>query len=265
MTADKWTKGWFPYGLDAPGVVRNLLVIGVPLLVVSLLSAVRVLPASVSIPLGGERLGFNLQPFIWPGASLTAMGLWMLWGSARGKLAERERLLDRITWRGDERVLDVGCGRGLLLVGAARRLTSGRAYGVDLWRGEDLTGNEPAATLANATREDVAERVEVVSADMRKIPFADGFFDVILSKAAVHNLSSATDRASAIREMTRVLAPGGILLLDDIRHLRQYVEVARAAGLTVELRMHPFALLLLVITFGSLNPGLLQAKRPSTG
>jgi hypothetical protein len=39
-----------------------------------------------------------------------------------GKLRERDRLLDSIPWRGDEAVLDVGCGRGLLLVGAAKRL-----------------------------------------------------------------------------------------------------------------------------------------------
>jgi len=37
-----------------------------------------------------------------------------------GKVRERERLLDTLTWRGDEQVLDLGCGRGLMLIGAAR-------------------------------------------------------------------------------------------------------------------------------------------------
>jgi len=40
----------------------------------------------------------------------------MLFYSKVGKLALRERLLDKIPWRGDERVLDVGYGRGLLAV-----------------------------------------------------------------------------------------------------------------------------------------------------
>src|SRR5215208_5553655 len=51
-----------------------------------------------------------------------------------GKYRECERLLDSIPWRGDEIVLDVGCGRGLLLVGAAKRLRTGRAVGVDIWQ-----------------------------------------------------------------------------------------------------------------------------------
>src|SRR5439155_9251689 len=85
----------------------------------------------------------------------------MLWYSKAGKLRGRERLLDLVPWRGDETVLDVGCGRGLLLVGAARRLTTGRAVGVDLWRGVDLSGNRPEAPLENARLEGVEGRVDV--------------------------------------------------------------------------------------------------------
>ena len=42
----------------------------------------------------------------------------MVWSSRVGKLKLRDTLLDGLTWRGDENVLDVGCGRGLLLIGA---------------------------------------------------------------------------------------------------------------------------------------------------
>jgi cyclopropane fatty-acyl-phospholipid synthase-like methyltransferase len=45
--------------------------------------------------------------------------------------------------RGDETVLDVGYGRGLHLIGAAKRLTTGKAPGVDIWQAEDLSGNLP--------------------------------------------------------------------------------------------------------------------------
>jgi ribonucleotide reductase alpha subunit len=87
-------------------------------------------------------------------------------------------VLDSLKLRGDETVLDVGCGRGLLLIGAAKRLTTGKAVGVDIWNAEDLSGNRPEATLENARLERVAERVEVKDGDARRLPFADGTFDV---------------------------------------------------------------------------------------
>jgi cyclopropane fatty-acyl-phospholipid synthase-like methyltransferase len=67
----------------------------------------------------------------------------MIWDSKVGKLWARDRLLDGLELRGDETVLDVGCGRGLLLIGAAKRLTTGKAPGVDIWQAEDLSGNLP--------------------------------------------------------------------------------------------------------------------------
>lgn len=71
----------------------------------------------------------------------------MVWDCKVGKLRSRDRLLDGLALRGDETVLDVGCGRGLLLIGAAKRLTTGTAVGVDIWQTEDLSGNRPEATL----------------------------------------------------------------------------------------------------------------------
>lgn len=69
----------------------------------------------------------------------------MLFYSKVGKLALRERLLDKIPWRGDERVLDVGCGRGLLAVGAAHRVSSGTVTGVDVWNRQAVSDNTAEA------------------------------------------------------------------------------------------------------------------------
>src|SRR5437660_1447109 len=80
-----------------------------------------------------------------------------------------------------EAVLDVGCGRGLLLNAAARRLTTGKAVGVDLWQNADLSNNRPEATLENARLEGVADRVQVKDGDARQLPFADAVFDVVVS------------------------------------------------------------------------------------
>jgi ubiquinone/menaquinone biosynthesis C-methylase UbiE len=108
----------------------------------------------------------------------------------------------------------MGCGRGAVLIAAARRLPQGRAVGVDLWT-KDQSGNRLEATLANAAAAGVADRVEVQTADMTDLPFADGSFDVVTSAMAIHNIRPPEGRYRAVDEAIRVLRPGGQLLLAD--------------------------------------------------
>jgi cyclopropane fatty-acyl-phospholipid synthase-like methyltransferase len=68
---------------------------------------------------------------------------WMLYSSRVGKLRMRGLVIDALGLRGNERVLDVGCGRGLLLIEAAKRLPEGEAVGLDLWSTRDLSDNRP--------------------------------------------------------------------------------------------------------------------------
>jgi len=188
------------YGIDAPEVIRNLLLVGALGLLLGLSAALHFWSGIVAIPLGGGNLlRIGVSGTGWGIAvafAITAAA--MLWYSKTGKLRARERLLDLLPWKGDERVLDVGCGRGLMLIGAAKRLTSGKATGVDIWQAVDLTGNQPEPTLENARREGVADRVDVETADMRRQPFPDATFDVIVSCAAIHNLRGHADRAQAL-------------------------------------------------------------------
>jgi SAM-dependent methyltransferase len=132
----------------------------------------------------------------------------------RGKLRVWERELDRANLKGNEQLLDLGCGRGAVLVAAARRLPEGHAVGADLWT-SDQSGNSRDATLANAAAAGVADRVEVHTADMTALPFADGSFDVVTSAMAIHNIPSAQGRYRAVDEAMRVLRPGGQLLIAD--------------------------------------------------
>ena len=245
------------YGIDAPGVIRNLLLVFVVGITIWATIAAHLWSGVVSI--GPVRLALaNMALF--PAIGCGAMAIWMLWDSKVGKVRDRERLLDHVAWRGDERVLDVGCGRGLMLVGAAKRLTAGgRAVGVDIWQAEDLSGNRPEATLENAAREGVGERVEVKTADMRTLPFDDGTFDVVVSCAAIHNLYDAVDRQKAIGEIARVLKPGGRAVIDDIRHGAEYARVFADRGCAVTRR--GANLFLTAFTFGSLRPVTLVATR----
>jgi SAM-dependent methyltransferase len=89
-----------------------------------------------------------------------------------GKFAVWDEILDELRLQGDETLLDLGCGRGAVLLAAAKRLPRGRAIGIDLWRA-DQTDNSPSATMANAELEGVADRIEVRTADMTALPFAD--------------------------------------------------------------------------------------------
>jgi arsenite methyltransferase len=136
------------YGIDAATVVRNLILGGAAALVLAVVSYLLDWR-----PLTRMATGLTL-------GCLSGAGC-MVWGSKVEKLRERDRLLDGLALRGDETVLDVGCGRGLLLIGGAKRLTTGKVVGVDIWQAEDLSGNRPEATLENARLEGVAERVEV--------------------------------------------------------------------------------------------------------
>lgn len=140
----------------------------------------------------------------------------------RGKFVVWAKLLDGLGLRGDERILDLGCGRGAVLLLAAQHLTTGRAVGVDLWRKVDQSGNSAEATLRNAVAEGVADRVELHTADLRSLPFVDNGFDVGLSNFAIHNISGRAGREKAISEAVRVLRPGGRLLIVDVRVTQQH-------------------------------------------
>jgi SAM-dependent methyltransferase len=160
-----------------------------------------------------------------------------LYTTRRGKFVEWERILDRLRLRGDERVLDMGCGRGAVLTAVARRLTTGRVTGVDIWSTKDQSGNARDVTLRNAALEGVADRVEIETGDMRALQFPEATFDLIVSSLAIHNIRSNTDRRQAVAEGFRVLKPGGRIVVADIRAVPIYEDALRTLGaLNIERR-----------------------------
>lgn len=159
-----------------------------------------------------------------------------LHATLRGKFQVWRTLFDGMAWRGNERILDLGCGRGAVLLMAAEYVPKGQAAGVDIWSSKDQSGNAMATARQNAGAEGVADRVTLHTADMRQLPFESDSFDVIVSSVAIHNISTRAGRDQAIDEAWRVLRPNGCLLIADISRSRQYLHRLAELGATVTRR-----------------------------
>jgi ubiquinone/menaquinone biosynthesis C-methylase UbiE len=207
-------------------VIRNLILSGAAFLVIAL-ALPRVTIAHVE---------FLLFPgFLWPAGWLFLGGGLMLVYSLVGKFRHRDLMLAKVKWTGREAVLDIGTGRGLLLIGAAKRLTSGHATGIDIWNAEDLTGNGPQALLKNASLEGVSGQITVLSEDAREMSFAEDSFDAIFSNLCLHNIYQQPGRLRACHQIARVLKPGGVAVISDYKNMKEYEAELVNSGLTVEM------------------------------
>jgi arsenite methyltransferase len=217
------------YGIDAPAVMRNLFLVGSLCLALAIF-----LPHTLHL---FGNVFVNASAFYWPAGFLLAEACLYLLYVKFGKFRHRDFMLAQHTWRGDEQVLDVGTGRGLLLAGAAKRIAAlngtGHATGIDIWSTEDLSGNSPDATAHNLALEGVTDRCTLVSKSAAEIPFADASFDVVVSNLCLHNLYDKPTRRAALRHIARVLKPGGIAIISDFKLTTEYADEFRQVGLAV--------------------------------
>lgn len=147
-----------------------------------------------------------------------------------GKQRHRDRMLDLVAWTGDETVLDVGTGAGLLAIGAAKRVPTGRVIATDIWSAKDLSGNGIERTRHNAEIEGVADRVDVRTEDARRHGLDDEAVDVVLSALCFHNIPEEAGRREALNEVVRVLRPGGRVVIADLADVEHYATWLQDAG-----------------------------------
>jgi len=209
------------YGLDGGRAVRAMFVVGLA----GAIGGFFLERWTLSRHLG---LAYTLQIF---GFCCLILASLMFASSRFGKFHARDRILARLKLRGDEAVLDVGCGHGLLLIAAAKLLPRGHAVGLDLWSQWQQSDNSREATLRNAALEGVAQRVSVHDGDMRDMFFPDGKFDATVAHFAIHNVPTREGRRQAIREIVRTLNQGGQVAISDIFSSDLYADELRKSDM----------------------------------
>lgn len=213
------------YGIDAPVVIRNLLLIGIVLILAYIF-----FPGNAFPP-----LSIALQnTFITPGICLVICGLLMIAYSRFGKFKHRNRMLKMHEWKGSEQVLDVGTGLGLLMIGVAKKLTTGTSYGIDIFNNYDLSSNTRKQLQRNIEQENVGEKVKVLEENILETSFAANNFDVIVSNLCLHNLYKPEERQQACSEISRILKPGGKAIISDFKHTGQYAKVFKEMGMAIQ-------------------------------
>ena len=213
------------YGIDAPGIMRNLIVFGALTVV-----------AGFTIPLVFDDtiLKYISYLIILVGFFFFILGIAMFAYGLKGKYRTRDLMLSKIKWRGNENVLDIGTGQGLLMNGAAKNLTTGKSIGIDIWSSKDLSNNSIKKTLANAELEGVADKIEVKNENAVCMTFPDNTFDVVLSLLCIHNIEPKADQEKACFEIARVLKPNGTALIGDYIPTTEYAKAFAKAGLKVK-------------------------------
>ena len=130
-------------------------------------------------------------------------GTW--WGPVLAPTASR--LIDRFTPEAQPgeppQILDLGTGTGVLALAAVRRWPTARVVGLDASNGMLKIAARDAAL---ALTPDQRERLELVVGDATRLPFADAAFDLVVASFV---LQLVPDRTAALREIRRVLRPGG--------------------------------------------------------
>lgn len=207
------------YGVDAPKIIRNLFSV-----------AAVFYTLSVFFYLVKITLLFSVVA----GSICFIEGLLMILYARKGKFRQRDRILKLINWSGNESVLDVGTGLGLLMNGAAKKLTSGKSIGIDIWNNEDLSNNSSEKTLLNAELEGVADKIEIKDENILHTNFQDNYFDVVLSNLCLHNIKGKESRKIAYTEIHRILKRDGTVIISDFMHSHEYKKEFRRLGMITE-------------------------------
>ena len=162
---------------------------------------------------GASTAGWYLARFVLPGSPI--------------ELADN--VVSTLSQDTAENVLDVGTGRGLFAIAAAKRMPHAKVIGIDVWappnrkssRHHSLsrpTGHRIDSARRNAKIEGVSDRVTFADMDATRLDFESGSFDLVICAYVLSHLG--THSRGVLAEVRRVLSPSGrLVVVDNVRDL----------------------------------------------
>ncbi len=118
----------------------------------------------------------------------------------------KEKLISAIDDPRPKNILDIGCGTATLTIMLKREFTDAHLTGID--------GDESILAMASEKVEDAGLQIELKQALSYDLPFPDHSYDLVVSSLMLHHLTDE-DKHDTIREVQRVLRPGGQFTIAD--------------------------------------------------
>jgi len=131
--------------------------------------------------------------------------------SMRRDIAWRRFTIKKMRFFQTKRFLDIACGTGDLSIDAAEKYPEITVNGVDFVREMIQVGQK------KVNQKKVAKRIHLLTGDALRLPFRDNSFDVAAMAFGIRNIP---DRQNALREMLRVVVPGGQVMILEMTFTR---------------------------------------------
>jgi SAM-dependent methyltransferase len=126
----------------------------------------------------------------------------------------RELVVSNLDWKGEGRILDIGCGSASLTIALAKKYPKAQVVGIDYW-GKQWEYSKRVCEK-NAEIEGVAKRVTFQKASAAALPFDNGNFDAVVSNLVFHEVRGVKDKKELIREALRVVKKDGNFVFQDL-------------------------------------------------
>ncbi len=139
--------------------------------------------------------------------------------SKKGAIDLTEKLLDFVELNGKQDFLEVGCGNGVVTKYLAEEY-GGEVTGIDIDPQQIELARKEAGDMQN---------ISYLEADTTKLPFKNREFDIVLSFGVLHHIENWLD---ALREVRRVLKPGGYFLYADIIYQESITSMDRSSSMS---------------------------------
>ena len=131
-------------------------------------------------------------------------------------------VLSHLDYDGQEKILEVGCGSGALIIRAALTWSKAKVIGIDYWGA--VYNYSKALCEKNAASEGVASRCVFQHGDAKQLDFPDESFDVVISNYVYHNIGGK-DKQALLLETLRVLKKGGTYAIHDLMSPGRYGDM----------------------------------------